>query len=117
MHATGRHDEAAEFLGAKQVAEGVTPYEELKGSFSLDGGRASNRDLELTGDVISFKGGGLIDVGAREVDYVINITRFGKISIIDEILGRAFPIVLRGSWDALKIGNEKDASPARIFSK
>ncbi|MCI4663959.1 MAG: AsmA family protein [Neomegalonema sp.] len=104
---------AAEFLGLRQIVKGVTFYDRIKGTVKIADGVARNRDLELAGDFISFRGGGRIDVGARQMKYVVLITKFGEVSIlpIDEIIGRAVPIVIRGAWESLQFGTEKGARP------
>lgn len=96
-------------LGARQLAPGVTPFDRLSSSFSIVDGVATSDDLRLDGGVVSLEGGGVIDIGGREIDYAMQLTSFGRASIFDQIIASFFPISVRGAWDAIKIGVEADA--------
>lgn len=91
-------------LGARQLAEGVTPYDTLEASFVFFEGLATNDDLEFAGPTISFLGSGFLDVGERSIEYRIRVTALGAGSVFDRVVAGLFPITARGSWDALKIG-------------
>lgn len=100
-------------FGARQLAPGVTPYDSLGSSFAISDGVARSDDLELTGPTISFVGGGVIEIGDRELDYAVRVTALGVGSVFDRVIAGFFPIVARGSWDAIKIGVEGNARASR----
>lgn len=89
-----------QFFGGVQPEPGVTPFDALTGSFIVRDGVARTGDVVFDGPVVRMVAEGLVDFGRRRLDLVATPTGFGRISLIDGVFARAFPVRVAGPWTA-----------------
>ena len=80
------------------VGEGQrTVFDSLSASFDMDAGDLFNRDLLMSGPVVSAEGAGRIGLGARDLEYRIRPTALRG---DDGTGGISVPLWITGSWAA-----------------
>ncbi|GHC48177.1 AsmA family protein [Neogemmobacter tilapiae] len=77
------------------VGEGAkTIFSGLSGTFTMEGGVVSNKDMALASPVVNVNGRGKVDLGGRSLDYRV----VPKVAAVN---GLKVPVDISGPWDNL----------------
>src|SRR3546814_17740817 len=82
----------------------TTDFAELSGTFTIDKGIVTNKDLSLVAPLVRMTGEGQIPLPPRTVDYVVKPKLVGSIEGQDgasDLAGVTVPIKVSGPWSDL----------------
>ena len=92
--------------GWKRTQREKTDFSRMSGTFKVQGGVATNKDLNLVGPLIRMTGEGTIDLGREYIDYAVLPRLVASLEgqgASDERKGIAVPLRIKGPWDNVKI--------------
>lgn len=79
-----------------------TPFSDLAARFEVKNGVAESRDLKIRASFLNLDGGGKVDIGRGQVDYLLNATVTGGSGVpeLDALKGLSVPIQITGALAA-----------------
>lgn len=81
-----------------------TEFQDVRGSFTIDGGVLKNKDLTLKSELIQTEGAGTVNLNTRMVDYRVSpkfvAPLVGQIGLGSP--GVSVPVLIRGPWTDLR---------------
>ena len=92
-------------LGGQLGSSDSTDFSRLAGTYTIDKGVLTNKDLELIGPLIRASGAGTVDIGNRTIDYRLEPKIVGTLQGqggSTDAKGLTLPFRIQGSWDNLR---------------
>ena len=84
--------------GGLNGQNGKTIFDAMSGTFSLEQGVLTNRDLDLKAPLAAATGGGKVDIGARSLDYELR----PMVRLDTDTPGVEVPIAITGPWSDIR---------------
>jgi AsmA protein len=98
-------------LGWQPNEAAKTDFAEFTGTYQIERGILTNRDLQLVGPLVRMTGAGTVNLPERTLNYRVNpqlVTTLQGQGTQRDLQGFAVPVVISGSWDNPRIYPEID---------